>query len=191
MSADMWLCRITVRCFRITGTRCWTRHTSGLRVTTLKGLQWLGTSQPHYQYGWKNKDSSLTEKQQNKLADRIGRTLVEYGDVENLVQRGDNQAINFTGDDMGGDRSMFITPLYIIIVVMGFIFGVTTRTTFEREAGAISTLRASGYTRGEMLRHYLALPTIVTLTVRIGGKSSRLHGDKGLYGGPVHTIVIL
>ena len=141
----------------------------GVAVTTPKGFQRLGTSQLHYQYAWKNKDSSLTEKQQNKLADRIGRTLVEYGDVENLVQRGDNQAINFTGDDMGGDRSMFITFLYIIIVVMGFIFGVTTRTTLEREAGAIGTLRASGYTRGEMLRHYLALPTIVTLTAALAG----------------------
>lgn len=141
----------------------------GVAVTTPKGFQRLGTSQLHYQYAWKNKDSSLTEKQQNKLTDRIGRTLVKHGDVENLVQRGDNQAINFTGDDMGGDRSMFITFLYIIIVVMGFIFGVTTRTTLEREAGAIGTLRASGYTRGEMLRHYLALPTIVTLAAALAG----------------------
>lgn len=141
----------------------------GVAVTAAKGFQRLGTSQLHYQYAWKNKDSSLTEKQQNKLTDRIGRTLVKHGDVENLVQRGDNQAINFTGDDMGGDRSMFITFLYIIIVVMGFIFGVTTRTTLEREAGAIGTLRASGYTRGEMLRHYLALPTIVTLAAALAG----------------------
>ena len=141
----------------------------GVAVTTPKGFQRLGTSQLHYQYAWRNKDSSLTEKQQNKLTDRIGRTLVKHGDVENLVQRGDNQAINFTGDDMGGDRSMFITFLYIIIVVMGFIFGVTTRTTLEREAGAIGTLRASGYTRGEMLRHYLALPTIVTLAAALAG----------------------
>ena len=47
--------------------------------------------------------------------------------------------------------------LYIIIVIMAFVFGITTSNTIAKEAGVIGTLRASGYTRGELVRHYMTL----------------------------------
>ena len=53
--------------------------------------------------------------------------------------------------------------LYIIIVIMAFVFGITTSNTIAKEAGVIGTLRASGYTRGELAQHYMTLPVIVTL----------------------------
>ena len=47
---------------------------------------------------------------------------------------------------------------------MAFVFGITTsKYDCEKEAGVIGTLRASGYTRGELVRHYMTLPVIVTL----------------------------
>lgn len=58
---------------------------------------------------------------------------------------------------------MMITLLYIVIAIMAFVFAVTTSNTIEKESAVIGTLRASGYTRGELLRHYLVLPVIVTL----------------------------
>ncbi len=67
------------------------------------------------------------------------------------------------GDDMGSDRAMIIVLLYIIIVIMAFVFGITISNTIRREAGVIGTLRASGYTKSELIRHYMALPVIITL----------------------------
>lgn len=46
---------------------------------------------------------------------------------------------------------------------MAFVFAVTTNNTIFKEANVIGTLRASGYTRGELLAHYILLPIIVTI----------------------------
>ena len=70
---------------------------------------------------------------------------------------------------MGGDRSMMIVLLYIIIVIMAFVFAITTGNTIRKEANVIGTLRASGYTRGELIRHYMAAPIFVTFIGAIIG----------------------
>ena len=56
-----------------------------------------------------------------------------------------------------------IVLLYVVIVIMAFVFAVTTNNTIFKEANVIGTLRASGYTRGELLAHYILLPIIVTI----------------------------
>lgn len=89
--------------------------------------------------------------------------IAKNAELKNFIAEPDNQAIHFSGDDIGSDTSMMITLLYIIIAIMAFVFAVTTSNTIEKESAVIGTLRASGYTRGELLRHYLVLPVIVTL----------------------------
>lgn len=83
--------------------------------------------------------------------------------LQDYVPRYLNQAINFTGDDMGSDRAMIIVFLYIIIVIMAFVFGITSSNTIMKESHVIGTLLASGYTRAELIRHYMSMPIIVTL----------------------------
>lgn len=58
---------------------------------------------------------------------------------------------------------MIAVLLYIVIAIMAFVFSVTTSNTIAKEAGVIGTLRASGYSRGELVRHYMAMPVVVTL----------------------------
>ena len=70
---------------------------------------------------------------------------------------------------MGSDKAMMIILLYIVIVIMAFVFGITISNTIRREAGVIGTLRASGYTRRELIRHYMALPVLVTLVGALVG----------------------
>ena len=89
--------------------------------------------------------------------------------LEAFVPRYLNQAITFTGDDMGSDKAMMIILLYIVIVIMAFVFGITISNTIRRESGVIGTLRASGYTRRELIRHYMALPVLVTLVGALVG----------------------
>lgn len=89
--------------------------------------------------------------------------------LQDYVSRQDNQAIQFTGEDMGSDRIMFQWLLYIIVTVLAFAFAITTRNTIEKEAKTIGTLRASGYTRKDLLIHYITLPVAVTLTAALVG----------------------
>ena len=89
--------------------------------------------------------------------------------LQDFISRQDNQAIQFTGNDMGRDKIMFQWFLYIIVAVLAFAFAITTRNTIEQEAKTIGTLRASGYTRRELLVHYITLPVIVTTAAAIVG----------------------
>jgi len=93
----------------------------------------------------------------------------EIIEVEDYVARYNNKAINFTGDDLGKDAAMFTIFTYIVILILAFVFAVTTTNTITQEAGVIGTLRASGYTRGELIRHYLFLPVAVTIVAAVVG----------------------
>lgn len=103
-----------------------------------------------------------------ELGAMMGVLVIDNG-IEEFLPRYANQAMNFAGEDMGSDRGMMLAFLYILIVVMAFIFGVTISHTVAREATVIGTLRASGYTKGELLRQYIAMPVIVTLAASLVG----------------------
>ena len=96
-----------------------------------------------------------TEIVQRALAGESGLTMLEVSD---FLPAYENKAIQFAGEDMNGDEASMILFLYIVVVVLAFIVAVTTINTLSKEASVIGTLRASGYTRGEMVRHYMALP---------------------------------
>ena len=89
--------------------------------------------------------------------------------LQDYISRQDNQAIQFTGEDMGSDRVMFQWFLYIIVAVLAFAFAITTRNTIEKEAKTIGTLRASGYSVRELISHYIMLPASVTLAAALAG----------------------
>ncbi len=80
-----------------------------------------------------------------------------------------NQAIIFTGDDIKGDTTFVQMFLYIIVVIIAFIFAITTSNTIAKEAGVIGTLRATGYTKWEIVRHYLTLPMLVVFAGAVVG----------------------
>lgn len=89
--------------------------------------------------------------------------------VDNYIPRYLNQAVTFSIDDIGGDEAGTMVMCYMMIALIAFIFAVTISNTITSEAGVIGTLRASGYTKGELIRHYMILPIIVTLVAAIVG----------------------
>lgn len=143
----------------------------GVGLMTKEGFDAFGTAHLKYRYSFTYDEKPADEQSEKEqsddfvdvLAKRMGMTLTDY------IPRYGNQAINFTGDDMGSDRSMMLVLLYILIAIMAFVFAVTTNNTIAKEACVIGTLRASGYTRRELLLHYLALPVIVTLIAAVIG----------------------
>lgn len=141
----------------------------GVSVVTPEGFETLNQDKLQYSYSWQYDTSPKTEGQEKKIADKFMESLGKEVSLNSFVPRYQNQAIKFTGNDMGSDKAMIIVLLYIVIVIMAFVFGITISNTIRREAGVIGTLRASGYTKKELIRHYMALPIIVTLIGAIVG----------------------
>ena len=106
---------------------------------------------------------SLQRRCSNNLNQVLMKAINKEVSLEEFVPRYLNQAIIFTRDDMGSDRAMMIVFLYIVIAIMAFVFGITISNTIAKEANVIGTLLASGYTRNELIRHYMAMPILVTL----------------------------
>ena len=94
---------------------------------------------------------------QRALAGETGLTMLEATD---FLPEYENKSITFAGEDMSGDEGSMVVFLYIVVAVLAFIVAVTTMNTISKEAAVIGTLRASGYTRGEMVRHYMTLPLL-------------------------------
>ena len=114
-------------------------------------------------YAWKYPEKPADDVQEKEWADDFRDLLVQEVTLEEYVPCYLNQAIQFTGDDMGSDKAMMVVLLYIVIVIMAFVFSVTISNTITREAAVIGTLRASGYTKRELVLHYATMPVLVTL----------------------------
>mgnify|MGYP002623783661 CR=1 FL=1 len=84
-------------------------------------------------------------------------------EIKDYVPAYANHAITFAPQDMGSDKAMGGVLLYILIAVLAFIFAVSISSTLEKEASVIGTLRASGYTKGEMIRYYMSAPLLVVV----------------------------
>lgn len=117
----------------------------------------------HYSYSWIYKDPPENEQEEKKTSDDLMQAINDVVRLEAFTPRYLNQAIMFTGNDMASDRSMMQVFLYIIIVIIAFVFRITINTTIQKEAQVIGTLRASGYSKSELVRHYMITPLLVTL----------------------------
>ena len=141
----------------------------GVGVVTEEEFDTLNQDKLQYNYAWIYNEKPQTELEEKEVSEDLMKAMGKVVTLESFVPQYQNQAIIFTGDDMGSDKAMIAILLYIIIVIMAFVFGITTSNTIAKEAGVIGTLRASGYTRGELLRHYMTLPVIVTLAGALVG----------------------
>ena len=134
----------------------------GVSVVTEEEFDSLEQEKLQYNYSWIYDEKPKTEKEEKEVSEDLMEDMGKIVTLEAFVPRYLNQAITFTGDDMGGDKAMMIMLLYIIMVIMAFVFGITISNTIRKEASVIGTLRASGYTRQELILHYMTLPVLVT-----------------------------
>ena len=147
----------------------------GVAVVTGTEFDRLPENGREWSYAWKYNDGMPDdEKKEKKLADDLLKTVYTQAmmngiTVDTFIPRYQNQAINFTGEDIGSDTEMMKWFEYIVIVILAFIFAVTISNTLTKEASVIGTLRASGYTKRELLIHYILLPVIVTFVASIVG----------------------
>lgn len=141
----------------------------GVGVMTDAGFAALRENHLHYNYSWSYDTAPENDAEAKDMAEDLMPILAENGMLTNFLPEYLNQAIIFAGDDMGGDMSMILAFLYIVIVILAFVFSITISNNITKEANVIGTLRASGYSRGEMVRHYLIMPMLVLLVAAVVG----------------------
>ena len=122
----------------------------------------------HYSYAYfyevKPEDKvAQADYADNLLKALITQSVVFENDLEDFLPECYRQASNFAPSDVEGDTAGTEILCYILIAVIAFIFAITISNTIEKEASVIGTMRASGYTKGELIAHYLATPVVVTL----------------------------
>lgn len=141
----------------------------GVAVVTEDGFSQFDDDNLHYSYSWIYDDKPKDDTEEKEKADDFMKVLSEQTVLVNYIPQYLNQAIHFTGDDMVGDNAMIAIFLYIVVLIIAFVMAITTSNTISKEANVIGTLRASGYTRGELVRHYMVLPLIVMFVAAIVG----------------------
>jgi putative ABC transport system permease protein len=136
---------------------------------TEEGFNAMDESGFHYNYSWKYNNAPADDIEAKKMSEDLLEIISENAIITGYIPMFSNQAIQFVGDDTGKDRMMFTVFLYIVVAILAFIMAITTNNTITKEANVIGTLRASGYTRGEIIRHYLAMPMLVILVSALVG----------------------
>ena len=126
------------------------------------------TSRLHYNYAFKYDiaPADKTEKadfSENFLKSLITQTLVYDNELKDYLPEYARQASNFAPTDIEGDSAGTAILCYILIGVIAFIFAITISNTIDKESAVIGTLRASGYSKSELIVHYMSMPFIVTL----------------------------
>ena len=149
-------------------------------VVTPQAFSKFDRSLIDWRYAWTYDDPPADKAEANDKSDEFLKELTTIVSLEGYTPRYQNQAITFTGEDMGSDRVMMMIFLYVVIIVLAFVFGVTISNTIIKESTVIGTLRATGYTRGELLRHYMTMPLLVTVVSAVLGNILGYTVMKGL-----------
>ena len=141
----------------------------GVGIVSEEGFDELSDGNVFYNYSYKYEKSPVDDIEEKEKSDELMEAISKIADLENFIPGYLNQAIKFTGEDMGSDKTMMEVLLYIIMIIMAFVFGITINNTIHKEATVIGTLRASGYSEGELIRHYMEMPLFVTLLAALIG----------------------
>lgn len=134
----------------------------GVSIVTAESFARFSESDLTWSYSWKYDAPPADDAEANDMAEDLMKSIAAETELKSFVPRYQNQAIVFTGDDMEGDQVMVLVLLYIVMIIMAFVFGITTSNTILKEANVIGTLRASGYTKMELIHHYMTLPLLVS-----------------------------
>ncbi len=150
--------------------------TFNVAMTTDEGFERIH-SNTRANYAFTFKEHPDDEYEEKSFSDDFMKALItqvavsenEDIELEDYVPAYANQSINFAKNDLGTDMAMGGVMLYILTAVLAFIFAVTISTTLEKESSVIGTLRASGYTKGELLRYYMSAPLMIAVFAAIVG----------------------
>lgn len=141
----------------------------GAAVMTKEGFALYQEDFIHYSYSWQYEKKPADEIEEKEMSDAFVKVLSQNVIPEQYVPRYLNNNIKFVREDIGNDCALMKVLLCIQTAILAFIFAVTTSNKIVKESTVIGTLRALGYTKGELIRYYMTIPTIVTILSAIVG----------------------
>lgn len=142
----------------------------GVAVLSGEGFQRFSDEDLNFRYSYRYDKKPEDEKVIREDVEDMMKELVSQGmTIQSFLTDENNQSINFIREDMGKDGPMVEIFVYILIAIIAFVFAVLTNNTIESEAAIIGTLRASGYTRHEIVRHYLTPTILIALLASVVG----------------------
>lgn len=86
----------------------------GVAIVTEKGFAQMDQSKMTWQYAWKYNQSPKNNIEEKEMSDDLMSDINSIIVLDSYTPRYLNQAINFTGEDMGSDRGMMIVLLYMV-----------------------------------------------------------------------------
>lgn len=158
----------------------------GVSVVSHEGFKRYGIDCVTYRYAYRLDDAASSEassdalakssrpdkKAQKDKAEAIIRALYAEGIMPSEFLTAEaNQSITFLKLDMGKDGPMMEMFVYILVAVIAFIFAVLTNNTIDSEAPIIGTLRSLGFTKREIIRHYLTPVIFIALSASLIGNA--------------------
>lgn len=141
----------------------------GVAVMTDEGFESFTDNNVHYSYSWTYNNPPADDIEAKEMSEDFLEVLSQNTILTNYLPAFSNQAIQMAGNDMGSDTQMMAVLLYMLMAIIAFIFAITTSNTIMKESAVIGTLRASGYTKVELIRHYMTMPMIITVLSAIAG----------------------
>lgn len=136
--------------------------TFGVGQVTSGACDALAKGDQTFTYSFSFGDRDLPLADRVSLEKRMVDVLIDHGvSVSDMIDHEYNQGISYATGDNEGDLNTALTLTIILTIVLSFIFVLLTNATIEQESSAIGTLLSMGYTKGELVRHYLTLPMIV------------------------------
>ncbi|MBR1747044.1 MAG: FtsX-like permease family protein [Clostridia bacterium] len=148
-------------------------QTFTIAILTHEGFDALDEGNLVYNYAYRfftRLDEKTAHTRNSDLRKSLYRYAAESGNMlTDYLAKEDNQAINFSITDIDGDLTMMLIFGILIVGGLAFVFALSIKSQIEGEMGSIGTLKAMGYKNGELLRHYLILPTSVTLLAGVVG----------------------
>lgn len=136
----------------------------GVAVVSKEAFKNFDDSNLVYNYSYYFKSRNLNERKSKDLSNKIEKSLVKNGTVlTDFCTAANNQSISFVEEDMGSDVPSMKVFCYITIAIMAFVFAIIVMSTIDEEAQIIGTLLSNGYSKVEILGHYMRIPIAVTI----------------------------
>ncbi len=155
----------------------------GVAVVCAEEFAGYGAGELTYRYSWKYDTSPESDSEAKAMAEDFLQGLTGVVSLQAFVPCYLNQAIQYVGDDMGTDSAMMKVLLYILIAIMAIVIAETKVNAITRESTMLGSLRASGFPKGEHVRHYMAMPVVVTLISALLGNLLGYTYFKGVCAG--------
>ena len=114
-----------------------------------------------------------------------------YTNLKEFTKAGNNARINASSDDIKINKTGALIAGVIVLILLAYILSAFVTSTIEKERKVIGTLYSLGFSKKELITHYLVLPLVICLLGGLVGTfagflsmGSQMAENSGYYSYP-------